>query len=287
MRTIILAIMLVYLSLYSSHAWGAATERGVTIEYFEPSSSVCEAGIEIVSVSSGLVITQVNAKAEQQSSETGNKAKRFEMVALAGGGFNLKSELNDLCLTVPNANTDRGIDLTFETCGAGTHQQFEIGASPTLIKPMHNLTQCLDVAGNVTTAGAAIQQWDCHGGTNQDWTYKDTAAACVLDDLALTRIYRDVVTDGDPGVEIDVPATAKTGGGKISQAMCVPIKDDQTAVGIHFKVSAIDESGNESVKTPEIIWPVAGTRNCDPPDTTPPAIPTGLEIINCTLPGCQ
>jgi hypothetical protein len=31
--------------------------------------------------------------------------------------------------------------------------------------------RCFDVAGASTANGAQVQLWDCHGGTNQRWTY--------------------------------------------------------------------------------------------------------------------
>ncbi|MES9521544.1 endo-1,4-beta-xylanase [Streptomyces capoamus] len=33
--------------------------------------------------------------------------------------------------------------------------------------------RCLDVPGSGTTDGTQLQLWDCHGGTNQQWTYSD------------------------------------------------------------------------------------------------------------------
>jgi endo-1,4-beta-xylanase len=33
--------------------------------------------------------------------------------------------------------------------------------------------RCLDVPGAVTTDGTQLQLWDCHSGTNQQWTYTD------------------------------------------------------------------------------------------------------------------
>ncbi|MEU1485730.1 endo-1,4-beta-xylanase [Streptomyces sp. NPDC005752] len=34
--------------------------------------------------------------------------------------------------------------------------------------------RCLDAPGSNTTDGAQLQLWDCHNGTNQQWTYTDT-----------------------------------------------------------------------------------------------------------------
>ncbi|GGW20662.1 beta-xylanase [Streptomyces capoamus] len=35
--------------------------------------------------------------------------------------------------------------------------------------------RCLDVPGSGTTDGTQLQLWDCHGGTNQQWTYTDAS----------------------------------------------------------------------------------------------------------------
>ena len=105
-----------------------------------------------------------------------------------------------------------------------------------------------------------------HGGSNQS-----AGGDCVLDDLAGTKIYMDVIDDGVNGTVDTVAATAKTGGGKISKKYCVPILDDATALTIEIEVTAFDENGNESPKTPKIIHPVPGTRDCRTPDTTPHA----------------
>jgi hypothetical protein len=35
--------------------------------------------------------------------------------------------------------------------------------------------RCVDVPGAVTTNGTQVALWDCHGGTNQRWTYNATS----------------------------------------------------------------------------------------------------------------
>lgn len=365
-------IILVFLSLYSIPAWGQATDRKVTIQYTEPSESQCPDTTQLKPVSSPILCLQAMGSEAQQKTCNATLNQNFEMIPQAQAGlFQLQSPMTQKCLKVGTNNSD---PVTETTCGIGDQDQvFRIGPSPSPIQSNSGAGGlCLDVAGNSTSDGAKVQSFGCHGGSNQSWNYAQTAQNCPLDDLALTKIYRDVVRDGDPGIEIDVPATAKTGGGQITKTMCVPIKDEAIATGIHFIVSAIDESGNESVKTEEVIWPVAGTKDCtlvtspnctegpvivdaqqkewtlgsggetlrdgvrmangtgnvylfalnevyvrggiisdagnwfqwdDPnnqwvnvgatkplcvvPDTTPPAVPQGLEIIQCTLPACQ
>ncbi|MEV7734108.1 non-reducing end alpha-L-arabinofuranosidase family hydrolase [Streptomyces sp. NPDC088921] len=45
--------------------------------------------------------------------------------------------------------------------------------------------RCLDVAGVSQTDGANVQIWDCHGGTNQQWTLTDSAQLTVYGNKCL------------------------------------------------------------------------------------------------------
>ncbi|MFF3634813.1 endo-1,4-beta-xylanase [Streptomyces sp. NPDC002250] len=45
--------------------------------------------------------------------------------------------------------------------------------------------RCLDVPGTSTTDGTQLQLWDCHSGTNQQWTYTDAGEFKVYGDKCL------------------------------------------------------------------------------------------------------
>ncbi|MFJ4334134.1 endo-1,4-beta-xylanase [Streptomyces sp. NPDC088935] len=45
--------------------------------------------------------------------------------------------------------------------------------------------RCLDVPSASTTDGTQLQLWDCHGGTNQQWTYTDAGELRVYGDKCL------------------------------------------------------------------------------------------------------
>ncbi|MGC9380999.1 endo-1,4-beta-xylanase [Streptomyces sp. MH13] len=45
--------------------------------------------------------------------------------------------------------------------------------------------RCLDVPGTSTTDGTQLQLWDCHDGTNQQWTHTDTGELRVYGDKCL------------------------------------------------------------------------------------------------------
>jgi len=128
---------------------------------------------------------------------------------------------------------------------------------------MHNQTMCADIAGGSSSPGAKIQQYPCHGGTNQAWTYTATGTK-PLDDLAGTNIYIDVIRDGEAETKTTVPATAKTGGGTISKRFCQVIKDLSIAETINVNVTAFDEAGNESDRSETVVWQVAGNPDCTP-----------------------
>lgn len=67
-----------------------------------------------------------------------------------------------------------------------------------------------------------------------------------LTDLAKTTIYYDI--GAGPVKAVDVPATAPTGGGAISQVITVTIAEN-TEVDVQIWATATDLSGNESEKS--------------------------------------
>ena len=101
---------------------------------------------------------------------------------------------------------------------------------------------------------------------------------CLLDDLAGTKIFLDMVTDKIGGTVTDVPATNKTGGGKISRSFCLKIIDDITVKTIEVQTSAYDTSGNESSKTAKIKLPIGDARDCPTTDRTPPFPPWRISL---------
>jgi len=135
---------------------------------------------------------------------------------------------------------------------------------------------CLFCIGSLTAWGAPTDRKVgisyTEPTTNGDGT--------TLEDLAYTKIYQDVVSDGSAGITTEIEATSLAGGGQITQTFCVDIKDDQRATGIHYRVSALDQSGNESPLTDPVVWPVEGTRTCSDPgqDLTAPAVPSDFRL---------
>jgi hypothetical protein len=274
-----LSFCLLPLTLY-----GAATERGFTIEYMEPSLTACGGSTQLKPTSAPTMCLEALGSEAQQNTCNSTKNQRFEMITAGTGLFQLKSQMTNLCLRIGANDGDAIIETSCANAasggGAAQDQIFRIGPSPSQIQSNTGAGGlCLDVGGASQAAGHKIQSYTCHGGSNQLFAYNLSAGGdCPLDDLAGTKIYMDVVGDGVGGTVDTVDATAKTGGGKISKKYCVPILDDATALTIEIEVTAFDESGNESERTPKLIHPVPGTRDCTPPDNTPPAGVENLSI---------
>lgn len=280
-----LLILLFCLLPLTVHA--APTERGFTIEYTEPDKTACLPATQLKPVSSPVMCIEGLGNNAEQKTCNATKNQQFSMVEVspAGSGlFQLKSRTTGLCLRVGSAQGDSIIETGCANAAAGgggaQDQIFRISPSPSAIQSNSGAGGlCVDVAGASTTDGAKLQSWPCHGGSNQSFSYAlDAGGNCPLDDLAGTKIYMDVIGDGVAGTIDTIPPTAKAGGGKISKQFCVPILDDTTATGIEIQVTAFDEAGNESLKSPMIVHPVQGTRDCTLPDTTPPAIPSNFRL---------
>jgi glucosylceramidase len=58
--------------------------------------------------------------------------------------------------------------VQLRTCSGSTAQTWTVGTDGSL-KVLGN--KCLDVVGNGTSDGIAVQIWDCTGGAAQKWTY--------------------------------------------------------------------------------------------------------------------
>ena len=280
--------LLVGLLFCSLPAFAAPTERGFTIEYLEPTKTACQPATQLKPISSPVHCVEALGSETQQKTCNVTKNQLFEMVDVAPfgtGKFQLKSRMTEKCLRMGSNNGDAIIETSCAnaaTGGGGAQDQiFRIGPSPSSIQSNVGAGGlCLDVASRSTLDGAKVMSYACHGGTNQSFQYAlSPGSDCPLDDLAGTKIYMHVISDGVAGTETTVPATAKTGGGIISKQFCVPILDDTTAHSIEMQVTAYDESGNESERAPKLVHPVQGTRDCSPPDNLPPAKVEDLRLV--------
>lgn len=281
MKKLLLTLLL---CLIPQMGHAAATERGFTIQYTEPSFTACGPSTQLKPTSAPTMCLEALGTEAQQNTCNNTKNQRFEMIPAGTGLFQLQSQTTNLCLRMGANDGDPIIETSCANAAAGgggaQDQIFRIGPSPSQIQSNTGAGGlCLDVGGASQADGAKIQSFTCHGGSNQLFNYSLSAGSdCVLDDLAGTKIYMDVIRDGVAGTVDTIAATAKTGGGTISKKYCVPILDDATAVTIDIEVTAFDESGNESERTPKLQHPVPGTRDCTPPDVTAPAAVENLSI---------
>jgi hypothetical protein len=89
------------------------------------------------------------------------------------GYFTYRSALSGLCLEIENAATGDHARLRQNTCTGAPNQQFALvntgpsrTAAPDVMVARHS-GRCLDVPDASTTAGESIQQFYCHGRSNQ------------------------------------------------------------------------------------------------------------------------
>jgi glycerate-2-kinase len=72
----------------------------------------------------------------------------------------------------------------------------------------HHSGKCLDIQGVSTADGAAVHQWTCHGGTNQQFTLRQVAA----DDYQLVAVHS--------GKCVDVSGISTAAGALVHQWTC-------------------------------------------------------------------
>ena len=114
----------------------------------------------------------------------GGLDQHWRKVQRTDGYFSLENRNSRKCLNLTYGKKDNGAPIDQFICGATNPTQlfkhldatsaglFPVDAVETLvdrnIKPVHS-GKCLDVVSARAENGANVQQWDCHGGTNQKW----------------------------------------------------------------------------------------------------------------------
>jgi len=91
------------------------------------------------------------------------------------GFFEISVAQSGKCLAVSGASLDNGADVVQQPCGGyqGNRLWYVLPESGSygIVRNL-NSNKCLDVRDVSQSDGAAIQQWDCHGGGNQQWLFK-------------------------------------------------------------------------------------------------------------------
>ena len=120
---------------------------------------------------------------------------RFQTVATGGGasylityrvelyqGDRIDNVRSGLCLDVPFGSHDSGVQVQQYPCNTGANQKWiyipdNFNATPSYFTIVNDESgKCLDVRDASTVTGGIIQQFSCHGGTNQRWHFKPAIA---------------------------------------------------------------------------------------------------------------
>jgi hypothetical protein len=139
-------------------------------------------GVEILSVATEKCLDVADASTASGASVNqvrchGNANQRWiASPASVPGYVSFSSQNSRLCLDVRLGGPADGTLQQF-TCHYGDNQLFRLepidGASGAVRIVARHSGKCLDVPGGQAVAGLAIQQWDCHTGSNQRWLYAE------------------------------------------------------------------------------------------------------------------
>jgi len=111
--------------------------------------------------------------------------------------------------------------------------------------------RCADVPGATTTNGTQLQLWDCHGGTNQNWTYTSSKQMVVYGNKCLDA-YGWGTTNGTPAAIWDC-----TGGANQQWN----VNSNGTITSAHSGL-CLDASGAGSANgTKLVLWSCNGSAN--------------------------
>ena len=279
-------LMLLLFCLVPALGSAAPTQKDFIVEYFEPTTSLGVSGFQFKAVHSQKCFSFKGVNATQEPC-TIDPSQIFDMLPFPNNVFQLKQVGSGKCVQVTGGATANRTEFQLATCDpANGFQRFHIGTSPTLMRVDNGQPlpgQCVNVSGgnNAVGDGNPVRQYICSGGLNNEmWEWEQRSVTeSPLTDLDGTKIYYHLVGQGGNPTIVEVPATAKTGGGKITKTITVTIPEETQAFTISAQVSSFDESKNESIKTDPATAeyvPVV------PPDTEAPARPTGLKIIKFT-----
>jgi len=82
--------------------------------------------------------------------------------------YMLQSRVADKCITM-YANTNNGTPIDLDTCNGAPEMKWHFHNGS--LRSGRDYNKCLDISGVSTQNGARAILWDCHGGSNQRWTF--------------------------------------------------------------------------------------------------------------------
>jgi dienelactone hydrolase len=112
--------------------------------------------------------------------------------------------------------------------------------------------RCLDVPGAGTANGARLQLWDCHGGTNQRWTYTSSKQLTVYGNKCLGASGRGTTNgtavviwdcDGDANQQWNLNANGTITG--VQSGLCLDATSGGTANGTTIQLYACTSATNQ------------------------------------------
>jgi dienelactone hydrolase len=112
--------------------------------------------------------------------------------------------------------------------------------------------RCLDVPGSSTTNGTQVHLWDCHGGTNQQWTYTSSKQLMVYGNKCLGASGRGTANgtavviwdcDGDANQQWNVNANGTITG--VQSGRCLDAVGAGTANGTRIQLYACTAAANQ------------------------------------------
>jgi len=135
--------------------------------------------------------------------------------------------------------------------------------------------RCLDVKGNNSTPGTALQIYDCHGGANQKFSFTAAGELRVFNDTVCVEATGDPTAPGAPAVIASCSGQLSqqwrlNGDGSITgqqSGLCLDVKDQGTANRALVQLWTCHGGTNQR-------WSTAAA------DTQPPTPPGGLALSN-------
>ncbi|MFC3890616.1 ricin-type beta-trefoil lectin domain protein, partial [Lentzea rhizosphaerae] len=112
--------------------------------------------------------------------------------------------------------------------------------------------RCADVPGATTNNGTQLQLWDCHGGTNQSWTYNSSSKQMVVYGNKCLDAYGWGTTNGTPAAIWDCTGAANQQWN---------VNANGTITSAHSGL-CLDASGSGSANgTKLVLWTCNGATN--------------------------
>jgi hypothetical protein len=137
--------------------------------------------VRIVAQHSGKCLEETGAAGQSsaavQDTCNGGARQTWSLTAVAGGYRIVSAFDGTRCLNLPGAATAPGSSVFTSACSAAgvpgeIWNPSAVGANYNLIAT--HSAQCMDVSDVSIADGAAIIQWTCNGGTNQQWALQAT-----------------------------------------------------------------------------------------------------------------